>query len=245
MSYKQEKITPYGSGEEKAKQVVRMFDNIAHSYDLLNHRLSFGIDWTWRRKAVKKLSEYNPETILDIATGTGEFAVLAAKQLNPESITGTDISDGMMNIGREKIKKSGLEHVIRFENEDCEHLSYPDNTFDAVISAFGIRNFQNLDKGLSEMYRVLKNNGHVCILELSTPVTFPMKSLFRFYSHTLLPIYGRMISKDKEAYNYLTTTIEAFPQGETMVGIFKKAGFTDVKFKRFTFGICTCYIATK
>lgn len=245
MSYKQEKITPYGNGEEKSKQVKSMFDNIAHSYDLLNHRLSFGIDWIWRKKAINSLKRFKPKSILDIATGTGDLAIMAARKLNPENVVGTDISDGMMLVGRKKVEKLGLENIIRFEKENCEELSYSDNTFDAVISAFGIRNFQNLDKGLSEMYRVLKKEGHVCVLELSTPVIFPMTELFKFYSHTLLPLYGRLISKDKEAYKYLTTTIEAFPQGEIMVDIFKKAGFIDVKFKRMTFGICTCYIATK
>lgn len=245
MSYKQEKITPYGNGEEKTKQVKSMFDNIAHSYDLLNHRLSFGIDWIWRKKAINLLKRFQPKSILDIATGTGDLAIMAAKRLNPELVIGTDISDGMILVGKKKVEKIGLENIIRFENENCENLSYSSNTFDAVISAFGIRNFQNLDKGLSEMCRVLKKNGHVCILELTTPVTFPMTKLFQFYSHTLLPLYGRLVSRDKEAYKYLTTTIEAFPQGEIMVEVLKKAGFIDVKFKRMTFGICTCYIATK
>lgn len=245
MTYKQEKITPYGNGQEKSKQVERMFDSIAHSYDLLNHRLSLGIDYMWRNKAIKQLMPYRPSVMLDIATGTGDFAIMSAKKLAPEKITGTDISEGMMRIGMKKVKEEGLEDIICFEKEDCEHLSYRDNTFDAITAAFGIRNFQNLDAGLKEMYRVLKKGGHVSIVELSQPVSFPMKQLFWVYSHTILPLYGKLISKDKNAYTYLITTIEAFPQGEKMIEILKKAGFSEAKFKRLTFGICTCYFATK
>ena len=245
MTYEQEKITPYGNGQEKRLQVERMFDNIAHSYDALNHRLSFGIDWLWRRQAIRQLLPFKPRKVLDIATGTGDFAIMAAKRLCPDEVVGTDISEGMMEIGREKVKTCRLDKMIRFENEDCEHLSYSDNTFDAITSAFGIRNFQHLDKGLAEMCRVLKAGGHVSILELSTPVSFPMKQLFWLYSHTFLPLYGKLISKDKNAYKYLITTIEAFPQGEVMVEIFKKAGFSQVKFKRLTWGICISYLATK
>ena len=245
MTYEQEKITPYGNGQEKRLQVERMFDNIAHSYDALNHRLSFGIDWLWRRQAIRQLLPFKPRKVLDIATGTGDFAIMAAKRLCPDEVVGTDISEGMMEIGREKVKTCRLDKVIRFENEDCEHLSYSDNTFDAITSAFGIRNFQHLDKGLAEMCRVLKAGGHVSILELSTPVSFPMKQLFWLYSHTFLPLYGKLISKDKNAYKYLITTIEAFPQGEVMEQILYKAGFRDVRFRRLTFGLCTLYVATK
>ncbi|MGN1376175.1 MAG: bifunctional demethylmenaquinone methyltransferase/2-methoxy-6-polyprenyl-1,4-benzoquinol methylase UbiE [Prevotella sp.] len=245
MAYKQEKITPYDNGQEKRKQVERMFDNIAHSYDVLNRRLSFGIDTYWRKAALKKLKPFSPKRILDIATGTGDLAILSAKILHPQSVVGIDISEGMMDIGRKKVKYDGLDNIISFEKEDCERLSYNDGSFDAIISAFGIRNFQHLDKGLSEMYRVLKKGGHACIIELSHPVAFPMKQLFRIYSHTILPLYGKLVSKDDNAYRYLTSTIEAFPQGEIMTEIFKKAGFSQTLFKRFTFGICTCYIATK
>lgn len=245
MSYKQETITPYGNGEEKSSQVETMFDRIAHSYDLLNHRLSFGIDRMWRRRAIGQLSPFHPGHILDIATGTGDLAIMAAKFLKPQSIIGTDISEGMMRVGMEKVKAEGLDHMITFGKEDCEDLSFPNGTFDAVTVAFGIRNFQHLDTGLQEMCRVLKPNGHASIIEFSSPTKFPMKQLFWFYSHTILPFYGKLVSKDKKAYKYLTTTIEAFPQGEKMVGILKQAGFSEVRFKRMTFGICTCYLATK
>jgi demethylmenaquinone methyltransferase/2-methoxy-6-polyprenyl-1,4-benzoquinol methylase len=165
--------------------------------------------------------------------------------LHPDKLIGADISEGMMAIGREKVKTAGLQQVISFEKEDCTNLSYPEATFDAVIAAFGIRNFANLDKGLAEMCRVLKPGGHLSIVELTSPVSFPMKQLFHIYSHTVLPIYGRLISKDTSAYSYLTKTIEAFPQGELMVRILKDAGFKQAEFKRLTFGICTMYFATK
>lgn len=245
MTYRQEKITPYDNGLEKSSQVESMFDHIAHSYDALNHRLSFGIDYMWRNHAIRQLIPHRPSRILDVATGTGDFAILAARKLRPEKIIGIDISEGMMDIGRKKAEKAGLKGTILFEKENCEHLSYVDNSFDAITAAFGIRNFQNLDKGLQEMCRVLKKGGHASILELSSPVRFPMKQLFRIYSHTLLPIYGKLVSKDKNAYKYLIDTIEAFPQGERMAGILKKAGFSDVRFRRLTFGVCTCYIAVK
>lgn len=245
MTYKQERITPYGNGQEKSKQVETMFDNIAHSYDLLNHRLSFGIDYMWRKTAIKQLAPYKPKAMLDIATGTGDFAIMAAKKLRPRQVVGIDISEGMMRIGAEKVKAAGLDGIISFKKEDCEHMSYADNTFDAITTAFGIRNFQNLDACLKEMCRVLKPGGKLSILELSCPIHFPMKQLFWIYLHTLLPLYGKLISKDNEAYKYLISTIESFPQGEEMTGIFKKAGFSEARFKRLTFGICTCYFAIK
>lgn len=245
MTYKQEKITPYGNGEAKGKQVEEMFDGIAHSYDRLNHQLSFGIDYLWRRAAIKTLKPHSPKTLLDIATGTGDFAILATRKLRPVSVKGVDISEGMMSIGREKVNRAGLSDVISFEKEDCTHLSYQADTFDAVTAAFGIRNFQDLDAGLREMCRVLKSGGHACLVEFSCPQRFPMKQLFWLYSHTILPLYGKLVSGDSKAYSYLITTIEAFPQGETMIGILKKAGFATATYKRLTFGICTCYLATK
>ena len=242
--YKQEEINPYHEGE-KAQQVEQMFDNIASTYDTLNHRLSWDIDRGWRRKAIQQLAPHNPQAMLDIATGTGDFAIMAAQMLHPQRLVGADISEGMMEIGRRKVKQLGLQDIISFAKEDCLALSYADDTFDAVTAAFGIRNFANLDKGLSEMCRVLKPGGHLSIVELTTPVSFPMKQLFHIYSHTVLPVYGRLISKDDSAYSYLTKTIEAFPQGERMQDILLKAGFRDASFKRLTFGICTMYFATK
>ena len=243
--YKQEEIKPYGKEGEKGKLVEEMFDNIAPTYDTLNHRLSWDIDKGWRKKAIRQLLPFQPKTILDIATGTGDFAILSAKELLPQRMIGIDISEGMMKIGQKKVEAEGLQHIVSFKKDDCTHLSFDDNSFDAVTAAFGIRNFQNLDQGLSEMYRVLKPNGHLSIVELTTPVSFPMKQLFKLYSHTILPVYGKLISKDTSAYSYLTNTIEAFPQGEVMLDILSKAGFKNASFKRLTFGICTMYFATK
>lgn len=245
MAYKQEEIKPYNGNGEKGQLVEKMFDNIAPTYDALNHRLSWNIDRGWRRKAIKQLLPFHPQTVLDIATGTGDFAILAAKMLKPRMLMGADISEGMMNVGQQKVKKAGLDNVISFKKEDCMALTFPDNTFDAVTAAFGIRNFQNLDRGLAEMRRVLKPGGHASIAELTTPVGFPMRQLFRIYSHTILPIYGKIISKDPGAYDYLTASIEAFPQGERMMESFKKAGFSKASFRRLTFGICTIYLAEK
>ena len=218
--YKQEQIKPYEGTGDKGKLVEEMFDNIAPTYDTLNHRLSWDID-------------------------TGDFAILAAQMLHPDQLIGADISEGMMEIGRQKVKQQGLENTISFAKEDCLNLSFQDESFDAVTAAFGIRNFQNLDQGLKEMCRVLKKGGHLCIVELTTPVSFPMKQLFSIYSNTVLPMYGKLISKDQSAYSYLNKTIEAFPQGEVMMEVFKKAGFAKAEFKRLTFGICTLYFATK
>ena len=243
--YEQEKITPYGDGREKAGQVEQMFDDIAPTYDTLNHRLSWNIDKSWRKKAIRALAAFHPQKMLDIATGTGDFAILSARLLNPREIVGADISEGMMQVGRKKVEAAKLGHIISFKKEDCLNLSFADDSFDAVTAAFGIRNFQDLDKGLRELCRVLKKGGHLSIVELTTPVSFPMKQLFWIYSHTLLPVYGKLISKDKSAYSYLTKTIEAFPQGEQMMEIFRKAGFAESSFRRLTFGICTLYLATK
>ena len=243
--YNQEKIKPYNSTDEKGKVVEEMFDNIAPTYDTLNHRLSWNIDKSWRKKAIKKLSPFKPKTILDIATGTGDFAILSAKMLLPDTLIGADISEGMMEIGRQKVRNEGLEGIISFQKEDCLNLTFPSDTFEAVTAAFGIRNFQDLERGLVEMYRVLKKGGHLCIIELTTPISFPMKQLFKVYSKVVLPFYGRLISKDSSAYDYLNKTIAAFPQGETMMKILQKAGFAKTSFKRLTFGICTMYIAEK
>ena len=242
--HQQETIKPYHAGE-KAAQVEQMFDNIAPTYDKLNHRLSWDIDKGWRKKAIRQLEPHKPQTLLDIATGTGDFAILAAEMLKPRHLVGADISEGMMEIGRQKVQAKGLQDIISFEKEDCLALSYADDSFDAVTAAFGIRNFADLDQGLREMCRVLKPGGHLSIVELTSPVSTPMKQLFHVYAHTVLPVYGRLISKDTSAYTYLTKTIEAFPQGEQMTDILKKAGFREAAFKRLTFGICTMYFATK
>lgn len=245
MKYPQENITPYNSDEKKSVQVERMFDNIAPAYDRLNHTLSFGIDKLWRRKAIAWLRPFRPQTIMDVATGTGDFALQAYRTLMPDKLIGTDISEGMMNVGRRKVKEAGLESRISFLKEDCSSLTFQSESFDAVTVAFGIRNFENLDKCLSEMYRVLKDNGKLVILELTVPERFPMKQLYAIYSKVVIPTMGKLISKDQSAYRYLPETIKVFPQGKVMQHIIRNAGFKEVSFKRLTFGICTLYMAVK
>ena len=246
--YSQEKIKPYSQQGEKVEQVEAMFDVIAPTYDFLNHALSMGIDRGWRRKAVETLDKYAPKRVLDIATGTGDFAILLGKMLKPEHIIGADISEGMMEVARRKVAALSSElqgTEISFQKEDCLHLTFPADSFDAVTVAYGVRNFQDLDAGLSEMYRVLKPGGHLLIVELAVPPRFPMRQLFWLYAHVVMPLVGWVVSRDSRAYSYLPATMEAFPQGEVMEGILQKAGFASVLWRRFTFGICTMYIAEK
>ena len=243
--YPQESIKPYNEEEKKSVQVERMFDNIAPAYDQLNHTLSWGIDKSWRKKAIHWLKPFNPQRMMDVATGTGDFAIQACRVLNPKELIGTDISEGMMNVGRQKVKEAGLESRISFAKEDCTALSFPNNHFDAITVAFGVRNFEDLDKGLKEMHRVLNDNGKLVILELSEPEWFPMKQLYALYSKVVIPTLGKLLSKDRSAYTYLPQSIKAFPQGEVMREIILKAGFSEARFKRLTLGICTLYTATK
>ena len=244
MDYPQEKVKPYGQEGKKVEQVERMFDHIAPAYDRLNHLMSLGIDRSWRRTALKWLRPHRPQQMMDVATGTGDFALLACRMLRPQSLVGTDISEGMMQVARRKAREAGLDDRIRFRREDCEALTFADASFDAVTVAFGIRNFEHLDRGLREMCRVLRPGGHLVILELSTPDRFPMKQLYRIYSR-LIPLMGRLVSHDRSAYTYLSQSIRAFPQGEVMSESIRRAGFSDVRFRRLTFGVCTLYMATK
>ncbi len=243
--YAQEDIKPYSTDGAKGQQVEQMFDNIAHSYDRLNHVLSLGIDRGWRRKTIQALLPFNPKRVLDIATGTGDFALLAAKILQPDSIVGADITEGMMQIAQQKVQEAGLADIISFRKEDCMALSFDDNSFDAVIVAYGVRNYADLDRGLREMLRVLKPGGHAAILELAAPRRFPMKQMFWLYSHAWMPMVGKLVSKDKRAYSYLPQTMEAVPQGDKMKAIMEHAGFADVNFKAFTCGLSTMYLAEK
>jgi len=237
------KVTPYNSSESKKKQVSEMFDNIANSYDFLNHSLSLGMDNVWRKNAIKKLTN-NPKIILDIATGTGDFAVSAAKYTDAK-ITGIDISQGMLNVGIEKVRKKNLNNRISLQLADSESLPFNDNTFDAITAGFGVRNFENLNKGLSEMKRVLNKDGIVVILEPSTPKYFPLKQFYKLYFHHVLPTIGAWISKDKSAYSYLPESVDAFPSGEKFIVELKNVGFRDCKHIPLTFGIVSLYIAIK
>ena len=237
------KVTPYNSSESKKKQVSEMFDNIANSYDFLNHSLSLGMDNVWRKIAIKKLTN-NPKIILDIATGTGDFAVSAAKYTDAK-ITGIDISQGMLNVGIEKVSKKNLNNRISLQLADSESLPFNDNTFDAITAGFGVRNFENLNKGLSEMKRVLNKDGIVVILEPSTPKYFPLKQLYKLYFHHVLPTIGAWISKDKEAYSYLPESVKVFPSGEKFLKELEKVGFKDCQHFPLTFGIVSLYTAIK
>lgn len=245
MSYRQEEIKPYNDAEEKGTQVERMFDNISHSYDLLNHLLSLGIDRKWRRSAVRSLLPYQPRELLDVATGTGDFALLLARLLKPERVLGIDLSEGMLGVARDKAAKADCGQCVSFRKDDCMNLSLPTDAFDAVTVAYGVRNFASLDKGLREMLRVLRPGGRLVIVELTVPRRFPMRQLFRLYSRVYMPLMGRLFSRDRRAYRYLPATMEAFPQGERMQEILKSAGYDDVKFRRFTFGLSTLYTAGK
>ena len=245
MKYQQESIKPYSNEGAKGEQVERMFDQIAHSYDFLNHTLSLGIDRSWRKAAIDSLKPYAQQRILDVATGTGDFALMAVDRLQPQSLIGADLSEGMLSVGREKVERAGKSDIITLQKEDCMALSFEDNTFDAVTVAYGVRNFEDLDRGLREMLRVLKPGGRLVIIELTSPVRFPMKQLFWLYAHVWMPMVGKLVSRDSRAYSYLPATMEAFPQGEVMQGIIEKAGFQSVKFRRFTFGLSTLYTAEK
>lgn len=238
-------VVPYkDQSKSKKEQVANMFNTISPQYDFLNHLLSGGIDIIWRKKAIKLLQNKGIKTMLDIATGTGDFAIEALK-INPEKIVGVDISEGMLSFGQEKIKKMGLEKTIQLQKGDSEKLPFSDNSFDAVIVSFGVRNFENLQKGLSDMFRVTKPGGYCLILEFSNPRSFPMKQLYTFYSKYCLPFLGKMISKDPSAYTYLPESVKAFPDGPEFIHIFKSVGYSETNWIPMTGGICSIYIGQK
>ena len=238
-------VKPYGEETQSKKQeVATMFNNISGRYDFLNHFLSLGIDKLWRRKAVKQLKELNPNKILDIATGTGDFA-LALLKLKPKEIIGVDISKGMLSVGTNKMKKKKVDGIIKLELGDSENLPFEDNSFDAITVAFGVRNFEDLEKGLSEMKRVLRPDGKVIILEFSKPKYFPIKQLFSFYSNCVIPTFGKLISKDKRAYTYLPESVAEFPEGENFHMIMDKVGYNKVSSLRLSGGISSIYMGYK
>jgi len=238
-------VVPYkDKSEAKKQQVADMFDSISGKYDFLNHFLSLGIDIRWRKKAIKYLKKDQPKQILDIATGTGDFAIEALK-LDPEKVIGVDISEGMLNVGREKMKKRGLDHIIDMQSGDSENLHFDDNNFDAIIVAFGVRNFENLEKGLAEMNRVLKPGGKAVILEFSKPSIFPFKQLYNFYFRWILPKVGKLVSKDSAAYTYLPESVKEFPYGEEFIRILEGTGFKNTQCKPLTLGISSIYIGEK
>lgn len=238
-------VVPYKDEQKgKKEQVAEMFNNISKRYDLLNHVLSLGIDIIWRKKAIKLLQKDQPKLILDIATGTGDFAI-EALALNPDKVIGVDISEGMLDVGRKKMIKKGLDSRIEMQLGDSEKLLFEDNKFDAIIVAFGVRNFENLEKGLTDMYRVLKPGGKTVIVEFSKPKSFPFKQLYNFYFKSILPVVGKLISKDNSAYTYLPESVKAFPDGQAFLDIFESAGFKSTQCKTLTFGISSIYIGSK
>lgn len=235
-----------GSKVGKKEQVAQMFDDISPKYDFLNHFLSLGIDIQWRKKLIRRMLDHQPKNILDVATGTGDLAIMAAERANynPESIIGVDISEGMLDKGREKLKNKGLNEAVSLKYGDSEALPFKDNSFDAISVAFGVRNFENLEKGLKELYRVTGDKGRLYILEFSQPKTFPFKHLYNFYFNNILPLIGKTVSQNKQAYSYLPESVSAFPSGESFSKILKKVGYKEVECKSLTMGISTLYIAS-
>ena len=238
-------VVPYKEKDQgKKEQVADMFNNISRKYDLLNHVLSMGIDILWRKKAVRMLKPYTPRIILDIASGTGDFA-LETSRIKPDKIYGVDISEGMLEVGRKKVEARNLGHMIEMQLGDSENLHFEDNYFDAVTVAFGVRNYENLKLGLSEMFRVMKPGGHVVIIEFSQPTAFPVKQLYNFYSRAILPRIGKMISKDKAAYEYLPESVSVFPYGQQFLDIMNEVGFMETKSIPLTLGISSIYWGSK
>ncbi|WP_142528196.1 bifunctional demethylmenaquinone methyltransferase/2-methoxy-6-polyprenyl-1,4-benzoquinol methylase UbiE [Pedobacter westerhofensis] len=241
-----EKITPYQSAAvTKKEQVATMFNNISGTYDFLNHFLSAGIDILWRKKAIRELSALKPRIMLDVATGTGDFAFEAIKILAPEKIIGVDISVGMLDVARRKIAERKLQHVFTVQTGDSEGLHFDDNHFDAITVAFGVRNYENLEKGLSDMLRVLKPGGKIVILEFSKPTAFPIKQSYNFYFKHLLPVFGKLFSKDARAYTYLNESVIAFPDGKSFTQLMDKVGYQSTKHRPLTFGISAIYTGIK
>ncbi len=238
-------VTPYNAEESKKAQVARMFAKIAPRYDLLNRVLSLGIDVWWRRRALGYLRASTPRDILDVATGTADVAIMAAKMLKPAHVTGIDIANQMLDLGRQKIQQAGLGDIITLETGDSEQLRFSDQSFDAVTVAFGVRNFENLEKGLSEMLRVLRPGVQAVILEFSRPHLFPFKQLYNTYFKYVLPLIGRLTSRDMRAYTYLFESVQAFPEGNDFLTILSKTGYQNPRCERLTLGICTIYHAEK
>ena len=245
-TYSHDSVVPFRhSAEGKKKQVETMFDKIAFRYDFLNRFLSAGIDMRWRKKAIKELLSLRPRNILDVATGTGDFAITSCLLLKPEKITGIDISEGMLDIGRQKIRKYGLEQQIELLNGDSEAILFGDSSFDAVTVAFGVRNFEDLERGLSEIYRVLKPGGKLVILEFSRPSLPLVKNIYNFYMKFIAAKIGRLISKNSEAYQYLNNSVQQFPEKQTFVNILNQLGYRHSFYKTLSLGICTIYCGEK
>lgn len=241
-----DKIVPdQQSTLHKKEQVAEMFNNIAGKYDFLNRFLSGGIDIIWRKKAIQQLKALQPQTILDVATGTADVALMTYARLKPQKIIGIDISEGMLNLGKQKIEKAGLSNNIMLQQGDSEHIDFEDNSFDAITVSFGVRNFENLLKGLREMHRVLKPGGKIVILEFSKPRWKPFQMIYNLYLSTIAPAFAQLFSKNKKAYKYLNNSVRAFPEGKQFLTIMHEAGFTQTYLKPLSLGICTIYCGSK
>ncbi|MFC7525825.1 bifunctional demethylmenaquinone methyltransferase/2-methoxy-6-polyprenyl-1,4-benzoquinol methylase UbiE [Parapedobacter sp. GCM10030251] len=240
-----ETVKPYNDNTDKKQQVADMFDNISGTYDFLNHFLSLGIDIIWRKKAIHTLKTAQPQFLLDVATGTGDFALEALRILRPQKIIGVDISQGMLDVAKEKIAKKGLGDRFEVALGDSENLPFATGTFDAVTVGFGVRNFENLERGLADICRVLKPGGRAVILEFSKPKGFPVKQLYHFYFNHVTPRIGKLFSKDDRAYRYLPESVAQFPDGRRFTDILRQVGFSQTEYRPQTFGICTLYIGTK
>ncbi len=238
-------VKPYNETGKK-EEVAKMFDNIAHSYDFLNHFFSLGIDILWRKKAIRILKKESPQMVLDVATGTADFAMEAVRMnLGATKIIGVDISEGMLDVGRKKIKEKGWDSIIELRKGDSEHLPFEDNYFDGFTVAFGVRNFENLEKGMGEMRRVLKPGALGIVLEFSKPSSFPLKQIFNLYFKRIMPGVGKLVSKDKRAYEYLPESVQAFPDGEAFLDVMKKVGYRETRSIKLTGGIATIYLGRK
>lgn len=236
-----EKITPYNNEERKARQVEEMFDSIAPAYDFMNRAMTLGIDRWWRRVAVKMVKRSNPRRILDVATGTGDFAIGLYDKIHPQQVVGIDLSQGMLDVARRKVEKRGLQDAITLQQGDCLAMPFKDGEFDAVTVAFGVRNFEHLLQGYQQMHRVLAPGGMLCVVELSTPRNRVTRWFYDLYTLHIIPWFGALKSHDKSAYRYLPQSIAAVPQGEDMLAIMREAGFNECKVKRMTFGTCSIY----
>lgn len=242
----QNSVTPYKrENETKKDQVADMFNNISGTYDFLNHFLSLGIDKIWRQMAIGELKKDQPKLMLDVASGTGDFAFEAIRILKPEKIIGVDIAAKMLEIADKKAHKKGLQNQYETQVADSENLPFANHTFDALTVAYGVRNFENLEKGLAEMLRVLKPGSKAVILEFSKPKYFPVKQLYNFYFNSVTPAIGKLFSKDARAYSYLPESVAAFPDGAEFISLMKKAGYTDTKCRPLAFGICSIYTGRK
>lgn len=243
--YKAEDIKPYHTATGKTGQVRQMFDSIAPAYDVMNRMMTFGIDRIWRRTAVKIIGKHHPRRVLDVATGTGDLAFLIDEMIHPDNLLGIDLSEKMLDIAREKARNRHVAGNVTFAIDDCMSLSLPDNSYDAITVAYGVRNFERLAQGFAEMYRVLAPGGILCVIELSTPEHFPIRQMYKFYTYTLIPLIGRIVSRDKQAYSYLPRSVAAVVQGEDMLALFRSAGFVNCRQKKLTFGACTIYTGEK